>query len=83
MYDVKYSQIWKSSGCIEGQRNVSKTSSGFRLEFDIQSFIIKIWIVNQGSAGAEEIITQVKKCKTVIDEDEDQDNDVNVPHDNA
>ena len=82
MYDVKYSQIWKSSGCIEGQRNVSKTS-GFRLEFDIQSFIIKIWIVNKGSAGAEEIITQVKKCKTVIDEDEDQDNDVNVPHDNA
>ena len=62
-----------------------KTSSGFRLEFDIQSFIIKIWIVNKGSAGTEEIVTQVKKCKTVIDEDEDQDNDndVNVPNDNA
>ena len=39
--------------------------------------------MNKGSAGSEEIITQVKKCKTVIDEDEDQDNDVNGPHDNA
>ena len=27
------------------------------------------------------MITHVKKCKTVIDEDEDQSNDVNVPHD--
>ena len=38
---------------------------------------------NKCSAGDEEIVTQVKKCKTVIDKDEDQSNDVNVPQDNV
>ena len=55
MHDVKYSQIWKSSGLLKVRGMLVKYHPVFRLEFDIQSFIIKIWIVNKGSQALRKL----------------------------